>query len=75
MLIAVGKRARVIAQAARESGMDQAAIIETADTAQAVEVLKDMIGPEDVVLIKGSHGMRMDTIVPALEKSVLETDG
>jgi UDP-N-acetylmuramyl pentapeptide synthase len=27
-----------------------------------------MIGPEDVVLIKGSRGMRMDAIAPALEK-------
>ena len=74
VLITVGERGRLIAAAAREAGMNSVLVTEAADTIQAAEVLRKMIGPEDVVLIKGSRGMRMDAIVPALENSVVETD-
>ena len=37
------------------------------ENTQATEYLRDHLGPADVVLIKGSHGMRMDRIVAALE--------
>jgi UDP-N-acetylmuramoyl-tripeptide--D-alanyl-D-alanine ligase len=67
VLITVGERARVIAQAAYEAGMLESEITSVADNQLAIEVLAEMIGPEDVVLIKGSRGMRMDTIAPALE--------
>ena len=68
MLLTVGPRAEVIANSAREAGLPADRIIVLEDTHQATEHLSGMIGPEDVVLIKGSRGMRMDAIVPALEK-------
>lgn len=74
VLITVGERGRVIAEAARMAGLNAAVVTEAADTVQAAEVLRKMIGPDDVVLIKGSRGMQMDAIVPALEEPVLETD-
>ena len=37
------------------------------ETMQAVEMLKPMLKEGDVVLVKGSHGLRMDRIVTALE--------
>jgi UDP-N-acetylmuramoyl-tripeptide--D-alanyl-D-alanine ligase len=37
------------------------------DSQQAIEFLKGRLKAKDVVLVKGSHGMRMDRIVAALE--------
>jgi len=37
------------------------------NTQKAVEFLKPRLEKDDVVLVKGSHGMRMDRIVAALE--------
>jgi UDP-N-acetylmuramoyl-tripeptide--D-alanyl-D-alanine ligase len=67
VLITVGERARVIAQSAYEAGMPASEITSVADNQLAIEVLAELIGPQDVVLIKGSRGMRMDAIAPALE--------
>lgn len=47
--------------------MSAKAIIEVENTQAATEALTKILGPEDVVLIKGSRGMRMDAIAPALE--------
>ncbi len=67
VLITVGNRARIIAQAARSAGLLPAQVIEVESTQQAVNVLVSFLTAKDVVLIKGSHGMRMDTIAPVLE--------
>jgi UDP-N-acetylmuramoyl-tripeptide--D-alanyl-D-alanine ligase len=66
-LVTVGERAEWIAEEARRSGLPEQAIIELGDSQQAVDYLQDFIGDEDVVLIKGSHGMHMDLIVSQLE--------
>jgi UDP-N-acetylmuramoyl-tripeptide--D-alanyl-D-alanine ligase len=68
VLITVGQRARVIARAAKDAGLPEGEITSVENTDLATEVLAEMIGPEDVVLIKGSRGMHMDAIAPALEK-------
>lgn len=67
ILITVGKRAQIIARSARVNGMPKNNITEVEETAKAIEVLRQQLHPEDVVLIKGSRGMRMDAISPALE--------
>ncbi|MEN8240547.1 MAG: UDP-N-acetylmuramoyl-tripeptide--D-alanyl-D-alanine ligase [Chloroflexota bacterium] len=67
-LITVGQRAHLIASSAKASGMPEELIIEVEETTQAIEVLREQLNAEDVVLIKGSRGMRMDAISPALEK-------
>lgn len=66
-LITVGERARMIAAAARRAGLREECIVELEDTQAAIAFLNGRFGEEDVVLIKGSHGMRMDQIVSALE--------
>ncbi len=66
-LIAVGQRARLIVEAARKAGLASAHITWVPDVPQAVEVLRSELKEGDVVLIKGSHGLRMDRIVSALE--------
>jgi UDP-N-acetylmuramoyl-tripeptide--D-alanyl-D-alanine ligase len=66
-LIAVGERARMIAAAARASGLSGNAITEMPDAQSAIEFMKDRLQVGDVILVKGSRGMQMDRIVSALE--------
>jgi UDP-N-acetylmuramoyl-tripeptide--D-alanyl-D-alanine ligase len=66
-LIAVGERARMIAAAAYRAGLPEQAITELEDASQAIELLKGRLGPNDIVLIKGSRGMYMERIVAGLE--------
>jgi UDP-N-acetylmuramoyl-tripeptide--D-alanyl-D-alanine ligase len=47
--------------------MEQASIFECEDASETVDWLKQHLKPDDVVLVKGSHGLRMDKIVAALE--------
>jgi UDP-N-acetylmuramoyl-tripeptide--D-alanyl-D-alanine ligase len=68
-LVTVGERGRMIADAAHKAGLVAAAITPLETTQQATEWLKQRLEPRDVVLVKGSHGMRMDKIVSALETS------
>ncbi len=66
-LITVGERARLISQAARKAGMPAAKITWAHDVPEAIEVLSSELKEGDVALVKGSHGLRMDRIVSALE--------
>ncbi|MBI3632865.1 MAG: UDP-N-acetylmuramoyl-tripeptide--D-alanyl-D-alanine ligase [Candidatus Vogelbacteria bacterium] len=63
VLITVGQRAKHIAQGARESGMDQKNILCFSDPYEAGLYLKEKLSPGDIVLIKGSQGMRMERVV------------
>jgi UDP-N-acetylmuramoyl-tripeptide--D-alanyl-D-alanine ligase len=67
LLITIGPRSHSVAKAARDSGFPVANISEVETTEEAVKILKKLLNPQDVVLIKGSRGMQMDTIAPALE--------
>lgn len=67
-LIVVGERARMISVAAENAGMPADTIIELDDVLDVIEFLKDRLQSRDVVLVKGSHGMKMDRIVSALEQ-------
>jgi UDP-N-acetylmuramoyl-tripeptide--D-alanyl-D-alanine ligase len=66
-LLTVGERGRMIAAAASRAGLDDKVIREVENSQQAIESLRNELGPQDVVLVKGSHGMRMDQIVADLE--------
>jgi UDP-N-acetylmuramoyl-tripeptide--D-alanyl-D-alanine ligase len=67
VLITVGPRARMIAAEARDAGLAPEAVVELDDSSQALERLREVIQPGDVILLKGSRGVRLDVIVPALE--------
>ncbi len=69
-LITVGKRGAMIAEAAKKAGLDQKVITELDDSEAAVAYLSEHLNENDVVLIKGSHGMQMDRIVAALEQRI-----
>ena len=68
-LLAVGDLSKITQNAARKAGLPLAKTAWTADVLQAIEILKPLLKEGDVVLIKGSHGLRMDRIVSALEAS------
>jgi UDP-N-acetylmuramoyl-tripeptide--D-alanyl-D-alanine ligase len=66
-LVTVGERGRLIATAAQQSGLADQYITQVEDAPQAVEYLSSRLAAGDIVLVKGSHGMRMERIVSALE--------
>jgi UDP-N-acetylmuramoyl-tripeptide--D-alanyl-D-alanine ligase len=69
-LVTVGERGRMIAAAACRAGLSPDCITELDTVEQAIELLQQHLTPEDVVLVKGSHGMHMERIVAALEYSL-----
>lgn len=66
-LITVGALGHMIAAAARRTGMRSERISEFENTEKAISHLRQSLTEKDVVLVKGSHGIRMDRIVSALE--------
>ncbi|HVM70500.1 MAG TPA: UDP-N-acetylmuramoyl-tripeptide--D-alanyl-D-alanine ligase [Anaerolineales bacterium] len=66
-LVTVGKLGHMIADAARWAGMKTARVTEFDNTDEAITYLQKTLTAKDVVLVKGSHGVRMDRIVAALE--------
>lgn len=66
LLVTVGQRALLIAEAAAEAGLPDAAIETVPDNARAVAVLDRLVRAGDVVLVKGSRGMAMEEIVSSL---------
>jgi UDP-N-acetylmuramoyl-tripeptide--D-alanyl-D-alanine ligase len=69
MLITLGTRAHLIAKAALTAGMQQTNVMEYEEHELIVKWLKQNLTSHDTVLIKGSHGLRMERIVAALEIS------
>lgn len=70
LLVTVGRRARWIGDEARRAGMTSEQVVELEDSQAAIEFLRERVGAGDVILVKGSRGMRMDRIVAALEAQV-----
>ena len=66
-LVTLGERGRMIAAAACRVGFSPEKVTELNDSEQAINHLKEYLQSNDVVLVKGSRGMRMDRIVAALE--------
>ena len=66
-LVTVGHLARMIATAAWRAGLPLTAITQLDNSEQAVAYLRERLGAQDVVLVKGSRGMAMDRIVASLE--------
>jgi UDP-N-acetylmuramoyl-tripeptide--D-alanyl-D-alanine ligase len=67
VLLTLGQRAHMIADAARRAGMKKNSILEFDEFDSLVDWLTNNLTPNDAVLIKGSHGLRMDRITTLLE--------
>ncbi|HXZ03884.1 MAG TPA: UDP-N-acetylmuramoylalanyl-D-glutamate--2,6-diaminopimelate ligase, partial [Ktedonobacteraceae bacterium] len=77
-LIAIGDQARFYVEGAMQAGMLEKNIhyfrtdVENAEELEAAKeaaanLLKREVHSEDLVLLKGSRGMRMETMLPVLE--------
>jgi len=67
ILLTLGTRAHMIADAAHKVGLQKSFILEFEETEPIIAWLNENLSKTDSVLIKGSHGLRMDRIVAALE--------
>jgi len=67
VLLTLGTRGHMIADSARRAGMKPSNILEFEKQEPIVDWLNQNLTSSDTVLIKGSHGLRMDQITAALE--------
>jgi UDP-N-acetylmuramoyl-tripeptide--D-alanyl-D-alanine ligase len=68
LLIAVGgDAAKRLAEAARAAGMPAACVIHAPDSAAAADLARQKVRPGDLVLVKGSRGIRTDLVVDRLK--------
>jgi UDP-N-acetylmuramoyl-tripeptide--D-alanyl-D-alanine ligase len=66
-LVTLGKRGKIIAEAALEAGLPVDKIIALDEVELVIQYLQPNLKPDDIVLVKGSNMMGMDRIVSALE--------
>lgn len=62
LLVCFGARARALGEGAQEAGLPAESIEYTDDPAEAVRLVQDRVRADDVVLVKGSRGMKMERI-------------
>jgi len=63
ILVTVGDKGKFIADGAEKHGFSKKNIYSFADSDKAVKNIKDIIEPNDLILIKGSQSVRMEHIV------------
>jgi UDP-N-acetylmuramoyl-tripeptide--D-alanyl-D-alanine ligase len=73
LLVTVGELASIVARAARAASL--ADVYEAADAAEALVILRRVLRPDDVVLLKGSRAIALDEVVDALASSALAAAG
>ncbi|MBY0376918.1 hypothetical protein K2P96_03015 [Patescibacteria group bacterium] len=66
ILIVVGPRALSIKEGALEAGMSESNIFEFANSSLAGDYLKTILQNGDMILVKGSQGVRMERVVEAV---------
>ncbi|MBM3295628.1 MAG: UDP-N-acetylmuramoyl-tripeptide--D-alanyl-D-alanine ligase, partial [Candidatus Aminicenantes bacterium] len=72
VLAAVGPLAEKLLAGAREAGLPAARTAAFPSSAEAASSAAGLVRPGDLVLVKGSRGVRMETIVVRLEKAFKE---
>jgi len=65
-LVLVGSLARRMGEEALAVGMGQEDVFFAADNAEAIDLLRDLIEAGDLVLVKGSRGLKMEDIANAI---------
>jgi UDP-N-acetylmuramoyl-tripeptide--D-alanyl-D-alanine ligase len=66
LLVCFGRRAKALGEGAQEAGLAPECIECTDDAADAVRRVQSRMTAHDVVLVKGSRGMKMERISDAL---------
>lgn len=67
LLVTVGDLAAFISRQALACGMEKNAVFHGQTVEEAVEFLRKSINTGDIILVKGSRGMKMERIVSALQ--------
>jgi UDP-N-acetylmuramoyl-tripeptide--D-alanyl-D-alanine ligase len=68
ILLAVGRRGRLIGEEALLAGMAKDNVYMADDVDSTVATLETIIQPNDIVLVKASRGARLDRVVAAISK-------
>lgn len=63
VLVTVGLRSKFASDEALALGMEKSKILHFSTSKEAIQTLKDLIEEGDLILVKGSQGMRMERIV------------
>lgn len=66
LLVTVGELSRDIARGALGAGMDQSSVFTYATSPDAGRFVQDRMGKGDIILIKGSQGVRMEKVAKEL---------
>ena len=66
LLVTVGAAAEAIAQSARDAGMEADRVHHFAEAASAGEFVRDNVTAGDLLVVKGSRGVRTEAVVDAL---------
>lgn len=69
-IVLIGPRGRLTRQAILDSGLPQQSVHWFSDSEDAAQYLQVALKPGQTVLVKGSHGMRMDKIIAMLEAKI-----
>mgnify|MGYP001351673464 FL=1 len=73
-LVVVGERAKDIARSAKENGMREEDVFAFDKSEEAGKFLQNRIKQNDLMLVKGSQGMRMEKIVLELMAEPLRAE-
>ena len=73
-LFTLGDKSKDISKGAKESGMLENNIFSFLSIKDIVLSLKDKLKKDDIILIKGSRGMKMEKIVYEIMKEKLEAN-
>jgi UDP-N-acetylmuramoyl-tripeptide--D-alanyl-D-alanine ligase len=61
-LLAIGRFAQIVADGAMQAGMDRKRIFTAIEAEEAAIMTKNLVEPGDVVLLKGSRGVQLETV-------------
>ncbi len=62
-----GEDARALGESAAAAGMNASDVVHTATSEEAADLVRRLVRPGDLVLVKGSHGIRTDVVVDRLK--------
>jgi UDP-N-acetylmuramoyl-tripeptide--D-alanyl-D-alanine ligase len=71
LLVTVGRLGQIMGQEALHAGMNPEAVHLTETKEEAIDLLRNLLGAGDLILIKGSRGLAMEDMVIALQEGEL----
>ncbi|MDX1582778.1 MAG: UDP-N-acetylmuramoyl-tripeptide--D-alanyl-D-alanine ligase [Thermoanaerobaculia bacterium] len=66
LILAVGELSRAVIEGAAAAGFPRENLFHVSDASKAADFLDDLVGPGDLVLLKGSRGIGLDRVIDRL---------